>query len=81
MTVTPTYFMMYGLPCGLCGLPAQHIEVNPNGVRTAHVDPRKRPCDLTHAALKSPDRRVFEVPPPGRLRAGPDPAADRSEVP
>jgi hypothetical protein len=64
MTVTATYFMLYGLPCGRCGLPAHHIEVYPNGVRTSHVDGRKRPCDLTHAALKSPDWRVAESPTP-----------------
>jgi hypothetical protein len=43
--VTVHVFMLYGVPCGQCGLPAHSIEVYPNGVRTSHNDWRKRPCD------------------------------------
>lgn len=56
-SVTVRIFMLYGVPCGLCGLPAHSIEVYPNGVRTAHNDSRKRPCDSPRTALKPPDRR------------------------
>jgi hypothetical protein len=58
--MTARFFMLYGVPCGQCSLPARHIEVYPNGVRTVHVDSRKRPCDSVHSALKPPDRRVSE---------------------
>lgn len=51
------YFLLYGVPCGLCTHPAHHIEVYPNGVRTVHMDPRKRPCDSVRPARKHPDRR------------------------
>jgi hypothetical protein len=54
------YIELYGLPCGLCGLPAHHSEVFPNGVRTVHMDWRKRPCDAVHPAAKRPDRRGSE---------------------
>jgi hypothetical protein len=62
--VTVRIFMLYGVPCGLCGLPAHSIEVYPNGVRTAHNDSRKRPCDSPRTGLKPPDRRNGSEPPP-----------------
>lgn len=72
------YFEMYGIPCGQCELPAHHIEVYPNGVRTAHMDQRKRPCDsVRSAASNQPDRRGSEPRPPQvlpRPRAGLAPA-------
>lgn len=55
-------FLLYGLACGVCGLPAHHIEFHPNCVRTAHMDPRKRPCDSVHPADKQPGRRGSEPP-------------------
>jgi hypothetical protein len=55
--VTVRIFMLYGVPCGQCGLPAHSMEVYPNGVRTAHADSRKRPCDSPRTALKPPGRR------------------------
>lgn len=62
--MTAQFFMLYGVLCGRCSLPAHHIEVYPNGVRTVHVDWQKRPCDAVHSALKPPDRRVSEPPDP-----------------
>lgn len=56
--MTAVFFILYGVPCGQCGLPAHHVEVYPNGVRTAHNDWRKRPCDSPRTALVSPDRRA-----------------------
>jgi hypothetical protein len=55
---TCRHFDMHGVPCGACGSPAHHMEVYPNGVRTVHIDSRKRPCDSVHSALKPPEQRV-----------------------
>lgn len=61
-------FAQHGVPCGMCGLPAHHIKVYPNGVRTDHIDPRKRPCDFVRSAASSrPGRRGSEPPPPHDL--------------
>lgn len=57
---TCRHFDVYGVPCGACGSPAHHIELYPNGVRTVHIDSRKRPCDSVYSALKPPHRRVSE---------------------
>jgi hypothetical protein len=58
-------FAQYGIPCGVCGHPAHHIEVYPNGVRTEHLDLRKRPCNSVVSATSSqPDRRRSEPVPP-----------------
>lgn len=67
-------FAQHGVPCGMCGLPAHHIEVYPNGIRTEHMDRQKRPCDsLRSAATNQPDRRGSEPPPPKILRPAPAP--------
>lgn len=80
--VTVGYFMLYGVLCGQCGLPGHHIEVYPNGVRTAHVDWRKRPCDSARSALKPPDRRVSEsLTPQGDSESLDDSAPVRTRPP
>jgi hypothetical protein len=59
-------FMLYGVPCGQCGLPAHSIEVFPNGVRTSHNDWRKRPCDsLRNRAQASGPVRLRIADPQG----------------
>jgi len=61
------YVELYGLPCGLFGRPASHSEVFPNGVRTAHLEWRKRPCDSAGStASNQPDRGVGHGRFPGR---------------
>lgn len=62
--MTANYFMLYGVPCGRCGLPAHHIEVYPNGVRTAHIDWRKRPCDLTRSRTQTTGPARFGIADP-----------------
>lgn len=57
------YFELYGIPCGLCDLPAHHCEVYPNGIRTVHVDLQQRSCDSVGTARpRQPDRRGSEKP-------------------
>lgn len=71
--MTPYFFPLYGLPCGVCGHPAHHSEAYPSGVRTVHVDPKQRPCDALHrAATNQPGRRGDE--PPRVLPRAPAPA-------
>jgi hypothetical protein len=49
-------FLLHGLECGICGLPAH------GSVRTTHMDERKRPCHSVGSAPKQPDRRGGEPP-------------------
>ena len=37
---------LYGMPCGVCGLPAHHQERYPNGARIVHMEQMNRPCDV-----------------------------------
>jgi hypothetical protein len=64
--MTVHVFMLYGVPCGQCRLPAHSIEVYPNGVRTSHNDWRKRPCDsLRNRTQASGQARLRVADPQG----------------
>jgi hypothetical protein len=70
-TLTISHFLLYGLPCGVCGLPGHHSGRYADGVRTVHLDLRTRPCDSLRPA-KRPVRRGDE--PPRAPRRPPAPA-------
>lgn len=45
MTEPERTWLLYGMPCDRCQLPAHHAELYPRGIRVVHQNRHLPPCD------------------------------------